>query len=630
MYRVYVNGTQWDPAISENTDLDISQETGQQFFRNKLTGTLIFRASEAQEIIDAAYGTKWDVEIYTVSAEGSEQLEVVGFFTHTDCDIDLDALTVKAKINTEDEYTDIESKKTEECSLLEELQLADYETLDLSVGTQIYIFIVRLDQGDSYPEESWGFSQFGYVQTFATPGPYSAWLYFAREESFIKPDDSEEWFFLEGQGDDCRQHNGLWVRPYETCSPGLAIYTSTRSGATPHPCGNFGVVKEDYPCDVMNTPGNYWYPPDDECDKWQLLDASLATTANTITCAQWFLLKSDLSGCGYNYQIQHAVRFARVIQILLSKTGTGLTFQEDTDHSEFMYKPGNNPVLDLDEFWEDRTQRLNNLYLIHMKDANQNLEPQDTYTSKISLENVLKWIEVLFNAFYHIDNGRFRIEHLAWYENGRTYDGTKELTRDLTSTIDPRTNLPLSYHQNKITYAKEEMPWRETFAFSHETRSALFFDLTAITYTQDAVDKKRESQRQSSDLDTNIEALFRFGQTFGPEGWVLLCCDENKRVLSEAGVFGDLYQIINGHLSWPSLIPRYHRHGRVMISGNLPWTAYTFKTATRVKTQMVEFVDGENPDPFKQIRTEIGDGDIDSMKIDLKTRSMKVTLKHEQ
>jgi len=123
MYKIKVNGQQWDVALSENTELEHSQESDQQFFRKKLVGSIVVRGAQARSIMDAPYGTEWSVEIYTETGTG-DRLDATGVFTHTDCElIDYDDNVVKVKIQSTDIYDKIEKEKGKEISLLEELAL---------------------------------------------------------------------------------------------------------------------------------------------------------------------------------------------------------------------------------------------------------------------------------------------------------------------------------------------------------------------------------------------------------------------------------------------------------------------------------------------------------------------------
>lgn len=635
MYRVTVDGIERECALAENTALEQATETGQQFFRKKISGTLTFRGSFAAQIIAAAYGTTWQVEIHKKTA-GSWVLECSGYFTHTDCEIDYDDNTVKAKIQPDDEYTTIEKKKSVEYAILEE----DVPKSDKAITVQSWIKVIRRRIYDPYnepaPDPDWQFEAFAHVVTEIDQelGIYKEWTYYAREESYAIPDPNDlTWWFMHGDGDDHEEHTGLWVRTYEHCKPGLQAYPNfflqtdpPCAGETPHPCGDFGQNNDPIHCPEYGPVGWYIYPPTNECI-WELLDSQLHTLEPQV-CETYFLKSEDLTGCQYEIPIRNAMKLSDVIRLLVQKADPALTFEEDSDHSRFLFDTPNNPLLETQGYPTDKTQRLNSLFLIHMKDCSQMMESQDAYDSKLSLDKVLKWLAVLVNGFYHIEGEKFRIEHLSWYENGKSYGGLRSITKDLVNTIEPRTQLPLGYHQNKIKYEKQDMPWREVWKYAHETRSPRIFDELSLTYPGNAVDQNKEENHEATNLDANLIGVFRFGREFGPEGWMLVCCDENGMVLNETSLDDGTTQIMNGHLCWWHLLLRYNLHGRVQRTASCLNRTITTRSQNKIKSQEVEYVDEQTPDPYGQVRTDVGDGDIETVKTDLQTRKHRITINH--
>lgn len=85
----------------------------------------------------------------------------------------------------------------------------------------------------------------------------------------------------------------------------------------------------------------------------------------------------------------------------------------------------------------------------------------------------------------------------------------------------------------------------------------------------------------------------------------------------------------NGYMSWITLQPNYYIYDlpakRVQINGSEIWAL----GIERKKKQDVSFPSISDIDPMKLIKTNIGDGQIDKMSVNLHSRMIKATLKYD-
>lgn len=127
MYPIYkfeltANGTtqQAFPIYGEDLAKDFNRESGQQFFRAKLTGNLTFENADYTFITAQAFDAEFGLEIF-ISYDAGQTWESywTGAFWKTDCEFDLDAQTVKVNPAVSDRYTAVLAGLDKEYNLIE-------------------------------------------------------------------------------------------------------------------------------------------------------------------------------------------------------------------------------------------------------------------------------------------------------------------------------------------------------------------------------------------------------------------------------------------------------------------------------------------------------------------------------
>ena len=121
-FELTVNGTTERAYPLRNDDLSLSfeKESGEEFFRRKLSGELTFQSVDYQRISAAAFDTKFFLEMY-ISYDAGVNWDVywAGEFWKTDCKFDEDAQTVKVTPTVSDQYTAILAGLDKEYNLIE-------------------------------------------------------------------------------------------------------------------------------------------------------------------------------------------------------------------------------------------------------------------------------------------------------------------------------------------------------------------------------------------------------------------------------------------------------------------------------------------------------------------------------
>lgn len=107
-YKFYVDSREMNPAIySNDLSIDISPESGQEFARRKLSGTLVFQREDFVFLAEKSIEAEMTLKITRSKDEGAFSDYYVSKFSKTDCSWNYDNRTVSIKVETDDGYTDV-------------------------------------------------------------------------------------------------------------------------------------------------------------------------------------------------------------------------------------------------------------------------------------------------------------------------------------------------------------------------------------------------------------------------------------------------------------------------------------------------------------------------------------------
>jgi hypothetical protein len=136
-------------------------------------------------------------------------------------------------------------------------------------------------------------------------------------------------------------------------------------------------------------------------------------------------------------------------------------------------------------------------------------------------------------------------------------------------------------------------------------------------------------------ITTDIDFVMGNPQEISKDGFCLICTvtvDGIKRVPYISTDLGYNQKIIsqNGFLSWTYLQPKFHVYDlpgdRAIINGD---EVTLYNNITRQKKQEVTYPAQLQINPYNLVRTNLGDGVVEELKIDMSSRIVKGTIKHD-
>lgn len=243
------------------------------------------------------------------------------------------------------------------------------------------------------------------------------------------------------------------------------------------------------------------------------------------------------------------------------------------------------------------------------------------------IDNLLKSV----NLYWWIDGqGNFKIEHIFYFKNGRSYDPLMpHIGVNLTTLIEPRTGKAWGYHTKKYRYIKEKMP--EQYTFGWMDKSSEYFDGYPVKINSGFVEKGLFIDRKVQKFSSELSLAVAFPDNFAVEGFFIMGAEFSGgewTVPYESLSVGAFTNILaqNGWWSFYYIHDKFWRHNLPSPDANINGTDITAITTQRGKEQTLVFPAGMNPDPTRLITSGIGNCEIDEMEINLATR--KCTIKN--
>lgn len=329
---------------------------------------------------------------------------------------------------------------------------------------------------------------------------------------------------------------------------------------------------------------------------------------------------TELMEAATTITLRDAYKLSDVIRKLLLNIDPLLTYSDDILHSKFFFDSTNPVSGDGQALTHFITPKSN----IIISDYSQ---PDTKELIKFSdIDNLLK----AANLFWWIDEGyNFRIEHISYFKNGRSYDfGTPFVGVDLTTFIEPRTGKNWGYHTKKYRYRKEKMPEQYTFGWM-DTQSE-YFDGFPINILSGFVEKGYILDKKVNRFSSDISLAIAFPDNFSIEGFFVFAAEDDgggwdiTHEIFSVGTFTNII-IQNGWWTFYYLHDKFWRHNLPAEDVNLNAEDITAETTQRGKEQVLVFPAGVNPDPMRLITSGIGNCEIEEMEVNLVTR--KCTIK---
>lgn len=560
------------PLNTRSLKINGKREGQNIFFRRKLQGELVLAGDDFAFIMalenspDRCGYVRLLIERY---CNGAYEVYWRGIFTMTDCKPDLDTCKVTASVEPDDSYR----------LLLENMgrthNLLSTPLANITVDTKIDVtatFQFRLIAGDTLSDQenasTWALflSARNWIDgVFGTNG--------TREHSDIIFRLTRQARFI--------SFNGVFIAPdlsregWQTISEDVT--TRIAHYAKAPNLYNFVPYKYETKADwygkyfdlEQKAPGETW----DTTDFVEVTGPGGAFSNICGSAGEYINLRYyiDDSRCKKLIWKLGAFRFSRgrrlldAIDYLVTQTNAPNRAASPTAQSEFFSGATN--------YVTNQANDLLDLLIFQKTDILSYKSSEQATKGEISLKSLLDDLRDMFQVYWFLDAaGKFRLEHLSYFENNGT--------TDLTARVDWARYVKGT---RSYEYNKEAMPRYERLLFAESFGDD--FLKAEIEYTDPCVNKQiGQDTRETiiSQFNNDLKGLLTGGSTSNT-GFTLVA-HRGGSVIKSAGAVTNTLQA-NAPVSAGNLVASFWRHGRVLLGGKLNGIYTQFSSTAKTRKQ---------------------------------------------
>jgi len=338
----------------------------------------------------------------------------------------------------------------------------------------------------------------------------------------------------------------------------------------------------------------------------------------------WFYMDDDLRNLQQEgselLTINDAYKLSDCIDVLLDEIQPLIAHADGTTYSQFLYATSN----------AIRGARKVPIIIPKSNVVVGNYD-QPAKKAQIRLSEILQLLRYFHNAYWHISESSLVIEHENYYHNGKSYSG-QNIGTDLTTGIEPKTELAWAYRTNKFKFDKQNMP--ERIETGWMDKGSQQFDGYPIQALSAYAQKGNIEQRVISKFTSDVDFIHVAANDIAKEGFVFLECEEGELYYTVPFVTfvisaDETYTMQNGYASLIYAHNQYHKHNLSAESVTLNKSAITATTVKRSKIQEITFATESEIDPYELIETNLGVGRLRRMERQITGNTVKAVILHD-
>ena len=323
------------------------------------------------------------------------------------------------------------------------------------------------------------------------------------------------------------------------------------------------------------------------------------------------------------YVLNDAYPLYSVISVILKQIAPNVTHGDGVNYSMFLYGAWNVSGIKQGNWRPFITPKSNIL--------NGNYD-MPASKAPITLRQILDMLRDCFRCYWFVDsNNRFRIEHIQYFRNGGRYTGNPIVAINLTQRMNTRNEKMWAFGTSKFKFEKPDMPQRYEFSWMDDVTDV--FEGWPIEMISEFVEKGRVDKIIISHFTSDIDYMLLNPGACSQDGFALIGAYQQTTPAEYQWyvpyVSSAVYQWQNGYFAF-RFLEEYYLY-------DLPASLYSFgdsgeRTALgvkKLKTQDVSFPWKTDPITTYLIKTEIGNGQIGKLSINLSSRNVKATLHYD-
>lgn len=346
----------------------------------------------------------------------------------------------------------------------------------------------------------------------------------------------------------------------------------------------------------------------------------------------WFKISERVEqylwGSKVRYTLKNAYSIGHIIKVLLQKIAPYIKHEPTSEYSEFLYGD-TMPLkeLNIDKFYVYITPKSNILKGDYDMAARK---------GELSLEELMNMLRDCFKCYWYLDGNKLKIEHISYFINGGSYSPTANKVINLTKEIDKFNNKNVLYGQEAISYDTSSISNR--YEFGWMDNATWLFTGPSLNVKNEYVQSGNKEEVSISNFSADIDYMLANPVDISSDGFALLCpikSGANKyhvpltftRIKDDTGyIFGINIQNYHASLAFLQWLYMYDISGNMVDSDIVP--EIIAHDVLKCMTQEISFIwpYTVDPDIMSLIKTNIGEGQIEELSIDVDSRVIKAKL----
>lgn len=270
------------------------------------------------------------------------------------------------------------------------------------------------------------------------------------------------------------------------------------------------------------------------------------------------------------------------------------------------------------------------LYITQKSNVLNAMYTQAAQKAPTTLRKILDMLRDCFQCYWWLESKggeyRLRIEQKQYFVNGGTYEGNPSVGLDITSIECLPIGESWAFGANEISYDKDDMPEQYEFGWSDDVSE--YFNGNPIEIRSVYVKAGNIESVTVNEFNSDVDYMLFNRNSVSEDGFAMLACSDTsgsmKVVYTTSGEFA--YQ--NGVLSFTELAQWYKWSmpaELIKVNGRNDVAS----AVVRRKEQTIECPFDSAIDVQKLVRTEIGDGAVESAEYDVDNLICTLKLLHE-
>lgn len=337
--------------------------------------------------------------------------------------------------------------------------------------------------------------------------------------------------------------------------------------------------------------------------------------------------------CAKHYKqftLKDCYHIGNVIKSLLAKIDSRIKHDITSEYSQFLY--GNTGA---SSYYLHNCQ----LYITQKTNLLKGEYDQAAQKAEITLEQIMNMLRDCFRCYWYIDEqNRFRIEHIYYFINGLSYS-QKSIQYDLTKIQDKFNKKNILYCQKEISYEKSDLNSRYEFNWMDNVTDSMG-NLT-VDILNEYIPNNSTEDINIEQFTTDIDYMIFMPSDFSNDGFALLAAKNNVVPISQAMILRDEKQFErstvltpqNWVVSWNNLIFHYSfdMPGNLIETNQLPYETLRAANTKMFIQHQIQFQNvKKDPELYKLIKTQFGNGVIKEVSINIDTKMASVLLEYNK